>query len=85
MDTREKTREELLRQADERFLGTKLDDIWSEEMTEEALGFLPSDVDEEDFPELVAGILEAFIVYLATRVYDTHWILGRLQEWTRDD
>ena len=85
MDTREKIRDELLRQADERFLGTTLDDIWSEEMAEEALGFLPSDADEEDFPELVAGVLEAFIVYLATRVYDAPWILECLQKWTRDD
>lgn len=85
MDTREKIRDELLSQADERFLGTTLDDIWSEQMTQEAIRFLPGDVDEEDFPEAVAGVLEAFIVYLATRVYDMHWILGRLQEWTRDD
>ncbi len=84
MDTREKIRDELFGKADERFLGTTLDDIWSEEMTEEALGFLPGDVDEKDFPQLVAGVLEVFLVYLATRVYDTHWILGRLQEWTAD-
>jgi len=85
MDTREKIRDELLRQADERFLGTKLDDIWSEELTQEAIRFLPGDVDGEDFPQIVAGVLEAFIVYLATRVYDTPWILECLQECTRDD
>ena len=84
VSTRETIRNELLAQADESFCGTKLDDIWFEELTQEAIRFLPGDIDVDNFPELVSGVLDAFLVYLATRVYDTDWILDRLREWAKN-
>ena len=81
--TKEKIRDELLERADELFPGTSLDDVWSEQMSQVAMQFIDTNaylaMDKEDFPEAVAGVLEAFIVYLASRVYDTSWILERLQ------
>jgi hypothetical protein len=83
VSTRETIRDELLTHADDMFCGTKLDDIWSEDLTQEAIRFLPGDTDVDNFPDLVSGVLDAFLVYLATRVYDTDWILDRLQEWEK--